>query len=103
MGSVSGRAFKDARFDAVDWVLPKEGLTQKQCRGVGCCAPERFCGYAAEFQKPVAEAVPRWTSENRPSMDTSKPANGTRSQSNIIYNLGQGFRTDIFVRRSAAG
>jgi hypothetical protein len=48
-------------------------------------------------------SAPRWTSENRPYGDTSKPANGRQNQNNIIYNLGEGVPANIFMRLSPAG
>lgn len=56
-GFCIGQSIKDARFDKVEWIIPKEGLTKEKCNGVGCQPDVAFRGYPAEYQVRLAEVV----------------------------------------------
>ena len=43
--------------------------------------------YRVHFS-PIARLAPRWTSENRPYVDTSKPANGAEPEQEYLYPAG---------------
>src|SRR5215469_3287590 len=58
-GFCIGQSINDAHFDAVNWLLPKDGLTKKSCSSPGCKPEVAFRGYPDEFQKQLAEAL-RW-------------------------------------------
>jgi len=42
-------------------------------------------GFALEFNRAWLSSRPRWTSENRPYVDTSKPANGAEPEQDYLY------------------
>jgi len=56
-GFCIGQSIKDARFDAVDWIVPHDNFTQVPCNGVGCAPQIAFRGYTNAYQDALAEAV----------------------------------------------
>jgi hypothetical protein len=51
-----GRSIKDASFDGVDWLRPRDAVEQP-CQGIGCSPDVAFKGYAAETQRQLAQAI----------------------------------------------
>ena len=49
-----------------------------------------------------AGGSPRWTSENRPYVDTSKPANGAEPEQEYLYRAGGGLASIFFDKTSPA-
>ena len=56
-GFCIGQSINDARFETTDWIVPHDSFTKEPCNGVGCTPQIAFRGYAAAYQKPLAEAV----------------------------------------------
>jgi hypothetical protein len=54
-GFCIGQSIRDSRFDQINWILPKQGLTKQTCKGIGCRAEVAFRGYARDDQKQLAE------------------------------------------------
>jgi hypothetical protein len=56
-GFCIGQGISDDRFNNVDWIIPKTGMTRENCSGVGCQPEVAFRGYPAEYQRKLADAV----------------------------------------------
>jgi hypothetical protein len=56
-GFCIGQSINDARFDAVDWIIPNDSFAKEPCNGIGCAPQVAFRGYAEVYQKALAEAV----------------------------------------------
>ena len=55
-GFCIGQSINDARFNAVDWVAPRD-TTKEQCRGIACQPQIAFRGYPERYQGTLADAV----------------------------------------------
>ena len=56
-GFCIGQGISDARFDNVEWIIPKKDIIKENCTGIGCRPETAFRGYPAEYQQELAEAV----------------------------------------------
>ena len=56
-GFCIGQSIKDKRFEEVEWIIPKEGLTKEKCNSVSCQPEVAFRGYPVEYQARLAEVV----------------------------------------------
>jgi hypothetical protein len=56
-GFCIGQSINDARFDNVEWIIPKKNINKESCTGVGCRPEVAFRGYPPELQQKLADAV----------------------------------------------
>ena len=56
-GFCIGQSINDARFDKVEWIVPKDGFVRETCNRVGCAPQNEFRGYAAHNQSALAETL----------------------------------------------
>jgi hypothetical protein len=52
-----GQSIKDARFNQVEWITPREGLSKETCTGIGCKPQNAFRGYPNQEQMQLTDAL----------------------------------------------
>lgn len=56
-GFCIGQSINTARFNKVEWIVPKDSFTKKPCDRVGCRPENEFRGYALDYQRQLPAAL----------------------------------------------